>query len=134
MSPKIDISRDDIARVVKQFYLAVQNDPDLGPVFAHSIATADWPAHEAKIVQFWANAILNEKDYSGNPMMVHKAQGHIKPEHFEIWLALFKSTVDNVLPSIPAQQFHHLAQRIGASLKMGLQGTRAEARGVPNLH
>jgi hemoglobin len=134
MSAKIDISRDDITRVVKQFYSAVRSDAVLGPIFAHSIATDDWPEHEAKIVRFWANAILNEKDYSGNPMMVHKAQGQVKPEHFEIWLALFKCTVDRVLPSIPAQQFNHLAQRIGASLKMGLQGTRAEARGVPNLH
>ena len=131
---KIDISRDDIATVVKQFYAAVRNDPDLGPVFAHSIQPQAWTEHEAKIVRFWANAILYEKDYSGNPFLVHRAQGHIKPEHFEIWLNLFQKTLNTVLPPIQAMQFNNLAQRIGASLKMGLQGTRAQARGVPNLH
>jgi len=134
LRPRIDITREDIARIVSHFYAQVRVDPNLGPVFARSIHTTEWPEHEAKIVRFWANAILNEKDYFGNPMMVHKAQGHVKPEHFEIWLALFKSTLDEVLPVKPAQQFNELAQRIGASLKMGLQGTRAEARGVPHLH
>jgi hemoglobin len=131
---KIDITRDDIARVVKHFYAAVRKDPNLGPVFAHSIDPNGWRDHEAKIVRFWANAILHENDYAGNPFLVHRAQGHVKPEHFEIWLNLFQDSLNTVLPPMPALQFNNLAQRIGASLKMGLQGTRAQARGVPHLH
>jgi hemoglobin len=130
---KFDISRDEIANVVEKFYVAVRNDATLGPIFAHSIATLDWPAHEAKITRFWANAILNERDYNGNPMQVHKVQGHVAPEHFKIWLDLFETTLNNTLPAQPALQFNMLARRIGASLKMGLEGTRAQMRGVPNL-
>jgi hemoglobin len=134
LPPKINITRGDITRVVKHFYVAVRNDPVLAPIFAHSVTADGWPAHEAKIERFWANAILHEKDYVGNPFMVHRAQGHIQPEHFEIWLHLFQTTLITVLPPNPAMQFNHLARRIGESLKMGLQGTRAQARGVPNLH
>tara|TARA_R110002094_G_scaffold3676_3_gene11912 strand:- start:274 stop:678 length:405 start_codon:yes stop_codon:yes gene_type:complete len=133
MSATIDITRDDIAKVVKNFYADVRNNPDLGPVFAHSIAPADWPDHEAKIVRFWANAILNERDYAGNPMQVHKVQGHVEPSHFDIWLDLFETTLHNTLPHEPAAQFNNLARRIGSSLKMGLEGTRAQMRGIPNL-
>lgn len=131
--PKFEITRKEIAQVVKKFYVAVRNDPTLGPVFAHSINTSDWPEHEAKITRFWANAILNERNYNGNPMQVHKVQGHIEPAHFEIWLNLFETTLRNTIPAQSAAQFNHLARRIGASLKMGLEGTRAQMRGIPNL-
>lgn len=134
LPPKIDISREDIARVVAHFYAAVRRDSELGPIFAHSIDTDNWTEHEAKIVRFWSNAILHEKDYSGNPFLVHRAQGHIKPEHFDIWLHLFQTSLVTVLSPNPAMQFNQLARRIGESLKMGLQGTRAQARGVPHLH
>jgi hemoglobin len=133
LPPKIDISRDDIARVVSKFYVAVRRHPELGPVFAQSIGADVWPSHEAKITRFWANAILNERDYGGNPMQVHKTQGHIEPRHFQVWLDLFEETLRTTLPAEPAMQFNTLARRIGASLKMGLEGTRAQMRGVPNL-
>lgn len=56
LPPRIDVTAEDITRVVTEFYAAIREHPGLGPVFAAHVT--DWPAHEAKIAGFWRNAIL----------------------------------------------------------------------------
>lgn len=124
------ITRTEIQRLVKHFYNAVRRDPVLAPVFAQSVQPDDWPAHEEKITRFWANAILHERDYSGNPMQAHRDQGHVHTDHFPIWLDLFEHSARQVLPAPKAEAFTRLARRIGASLQMGLERPSSS---VPNL-
>ncbi|WP_284379582.1 group III truncated hemoglobin [Amylibacter marinus] len=131
LTPPNPITRSDISRVVKSFYSKVRTDPQLSAVFAQSIPADHWPAHEDKITDFWANAILQERRYSGNPLQVHRAQGHIQPEHFAIWLDLFDQTLAEILPSQHAAAFSKLAHRIGASLRMGMEPPKAQ--GIPSL-
>ena len=41
--PRIEVTPEDIARVVARFYERVRAHPGLGPVFARHVT--DWPEH-----------------------------------------------------------------------------------------
>ena len=117
--------------VVHAFYARVRQDDDLGPVFAAHIH--DWPTHEEKITRFWANAILFERSYGGNPMQVHMKAGNVHAAHFPKWLALFDATLRENLPPEPASEWSQLAHRIGRGLSMGVEDYCRPANVVPNL-
>lgn len=112
------LTADQIDTVVRKFYAAVRQDPDLAPVFANHIH--DWAEHENKIASFWRNAILREWSYAGNPMQKYHAAGDVKPEHFPIWLGLFDDVLHAELPPHLAQEWSRLAHRIGQGLSYGL--------------
>lgn len=120
---KAGITRTDIEIVVTAFYARVRTDPRLGPIFERQIGTTDaqWAPHLAKIRAFWANVMLHERDYNGNPMQVHMGIPDILPGDFAIWLDLFQSTALAELPTDKAKTFDVMARRIGRSLKMGLE-------------
>lgn len=128
---KFDITRDEIERVVARFYAGVRAHPVLGPVFAAHVT--DWPAHEAKIARFWANAILGERGYDGNPMAAHVRAGNIRPGMFEPWLKLFDATLAAELPPRQAASWSALAHRIGRSLRAGVVDRDILPGGIPKL-
>ena len=135
LPPRFDVSRSEIERVVAEFYKRIRSHPELGPVFAKSIpSTSDaWGPHEEKITRFWANAILHERSYSGNPMAVHMATQHVHAEHFPIWLDLFEASLRDTLRPDQADSFNALARRIGQGLRIGLTYQRQPADQPPNL-
>ena len=125
---KAGITRADIENVVTAFYTKVRAHPRLGPIFARQIGTEDaqWVPHLAKIRSFWANVMLHERAYNGNPMQVHMGIPDIKPDDFAIWLYLFQNTASANLPTEKAETFDFMARRIGRSLKMGLERSRGD--------
>ena len=125
---KAGITRADIENVVSAFYTKVRAHPRLGPIFARQIGTEDaqWAPHLAKIRSFWANVMLHERAYSGNPMQVHMGIPDILPGDFAIWLDLFQNTAAARLPAEKAETFDVMARRIGRSLKMGLERSRGD--------
>lgn len=127
LPPRFPITAAQIDAVVAEFYAVVRSHPGLGPVFASHVH--DWPAHEAKIARFWRNAILFERSYDGNPLMVHRNAGNVHGPMFEIWLALFDSVLRRELPPDLAQAWSELAQPIGRGLRMGM----GEGEGPPAL-
>ena len=129
MPPRFPVTPEQIDRVVAVFYAAVRRHEILGPIFNGHVA--DWPEHEEKIARFWRNAILSERNYDGNPMLVHRRAGDVRPEHFPIWLGLFDETLHRVLPTESAAAWSMLAHRIGQSLSMGL--VFAAEGGAPRL-
>lgn len=131
LPPKIDITAEDIALVVTEFYAAVRQHPGLGPVFANHVT--DWPAHEAKIAGFWRNAILYERSYDGNPLEVHRRAGDVRPGMFEPWLGLFDATLKRNLAPEKAAAWSALAHRIGRSLRAGVVDRETLPGGVPKL-
>jgi hemoglobin len=135
LPPRIDVNRTDIERVVSVFYKRIRNHPVLGPVFAKSIpgTTDAWNPHEAKIANFWANAILHERSYSGNPMAVHMSKPHVHVDHFPIWLDLFEACLHDTLPDTQAKSFNAFARRIGRGLQMGLMYRDPDPDLPPNL-
>ena len=116
--PRFAITDDQIAAVVHEFYAVMREHPGLGPVFAAHVD--DWPAHEQKIIRFWRNAILHERDYHGNPMLVHQAAGDVRAGMFDVWLGLFDAVMRRELPADTADAWSALAHRIGRGLRMGV--------------
>jgi hemoglobin len=115
---KADItSRVDIERLVNSFYSKVQADDLLAPVFSH----VDWPKHLPIMYSFWTFALLGEIGYKSN--MVQKHLGlPIKPEHFNQWLSLFNSTVDELFAGEKAEEAKSRAYSMAVviQVKMGL--------------
>jgi len=131
LPPRFDISRPQIERVVAAFYASVRRHPGLGPVFA--VHVTDWPAHEAKVADFWANSILHERSYDGSPMAAHVKAGNVKPGMFSTWLDLFDATLRAELPPETAAAWSALAHRIGRSLRAGVVDRDSLPGGIPKL-
>ena len=131
LPPRFDVSRPEIERVVAAFYARVREHPVLGPVFASHVS--DWPAHEARIAGFWANTILHERSYDGNPLAVHRAAGNVRPGMFEPWLELFDTVLREELSEDQALAWSALAHRIGRSLRAGMVQRMQGPGGAPIL-
>lgn len=125
-SPKAGITRDDIARLVGAFYPRVRQDARLGPIFEGRIGLSDaeWAKHMATISDFWANVMLKERAYQGNPLQIHVAIPEIEESDFARWLDLFEDTARRELAAEKADVFNILARRIGRSLWMGIDMRR----------
>jgi hemoglobin len=107
-----------LARLVDRFYDKVRRDPSLGPVF--NAAVHDWDEHRQRLVAFWASVSLRKGSYRGNPMAVHRALAGVDAGHFAVWLALWRETAREQLePAAAATMIGH-AERIGASLRLGM--------------
>lgn len=80
-----------IDRLVDTFYARIRDDALLGPIFAARIA--DWPAHLARMKQFWRSILHNSGEFTGNPMQKHAELPGLDQAHFAHWLDLFYATV-----------------------------------------
>ena len=129
--PALQIARSDIERVVASFYEAVRQHPGLGPVFAAHVS--DWHTHEAKVVAFWAGAILQERGYDGNVVAAHVTAGNVKPGMFSMWLSLFDTILRRELDEDQAAAWSELAHRIGRSLRASVVDRETLPGEVPKL-
>ncbi|KFE35772.1 group III truncated hemoglobin [Thioclava atlantica] len=128
---RFEISEEEIDRVVARFYDRVRGHSMLGPVFA--VHVRDWPAHEAKVAQFWKGAILRRPGYDGSPMQVHRAAGNVRPGMFSTWLALFDEVLRAELAPEQAAGWSALAHKIGVSLRQGVVEREVLPGGIPKL-
>jgi hemoglobin len=118
MTPTHRLDEAGLAVLVDCFYDKIRVDPMLGPVF--NGAVHDWDQHKQLLVSFWSSVALRSNSYRGNPMGAHRAVPAIRAEHFEHWLDLWRETTREVLDGESAARMIELAERIGASLRMGL--------------
>jgi len=91
-------SRADIEQFIISFYEKVRQDKTIGFIF-NDIVDMDWPHHIPVIVDFWETILLDNPVYKKNAMEVHydlNKKVALKKEHFESWLHLFNSTVDEL--------------------------------------
>ncbi|GEM_PF-142628 len=124
-----------ISLLVDTFYERVRAHPLLAPIFDEAIKD-DWAPHLAKMKAFWASVALNAGRYSGKPVPAHQKLARVRPWHFEIWLALFRQTLEDTAPSPAAvRYFQERAERIAQSLKLAMFGApelaAAEASKTP---
>ncbi len=87
----------DVKTLIDAFYTKVQADEVIGYIF-NDIAQVDWPHHLPVMYAFWEFLLLGTADgYRGNPIQKHfdLHQKHpLTAAHFDRWVALFQSTVD----------------------------------------
>lgn len=107
-----------ITRLVHGFYARARADWLLGPVFETAID--DWDEHLDTLVRFWCSVLLRAGRYRGNPMAAHRPLG-LDDQHFARWLALWDRTAREMLPREQARHVFETAERIGRSLRIGLE-------------
>ncbi|MBN8990753.1 MAG: group III truncated hemoglobin [Rhizobiales bacterium] len=108
-----------IERLVHGFYAKVRRDPMLAPVFEARIS--EWEAHLEQMCAFWSSVALMTGRYHGTPMVKHMPLP-VDAGHFDRWLALFEMTARELCPPVAAAHFVERAQRIAASLELGIAG------------
>jgi hemoglobin len=87
---------DEVAELVRRFYVDVAQDDLLGPMF-NDVAKVDWAEHLPKLTAFWCRALFGIQGYAGNPYRSHQLIHDQVPftyAHFDRWLDLFFETVD----------------------------------------
>lgn len=110
MKTKEISSRIEIEILVNSFYERIRKDELLSPIF-EGIIQDNWPLHLEKMYRFWESLLLGKNTYSGSPFAPH-AKMPIEAEHFERWLELFNTTVDDLFHGDVAEEAKNRASKI----------------------
>ena len=111
-----------VSTLVETFYGRIRAHPLLGPIFEEVIGD-NWARHLGTMKDFWASVAFNAGRYSGKPVPAHKKLAAVEPWHFNIWLALFRQTLEDTAPSPAAVLFFmERAERIAQSLQLAMFG------------
>ncbi len=89
--------RDDVVELLGDFYHRAFADEVLRPVFV-DVARMDLTKHLPIITDFWCKAILKEGEYRRNVFEPHRELNDLialQPHHFERWLMLWHTTIDD---------------------------------------
>jgi hemoglobin len=94
MNDRKDIALcEDIKLLVDTFYDEVRSNVLLSPIF-NGIIKDRWPQHLEKMYGFWETVLLDKHTYFGHPFVPH-ANLPIVQEHFDEWLTLWHTVIDN---------------------------------------
>lgn len=119
-----DIStRKDIEVLIKRFYEKVTEDPLIGFIF-NDIMKVNWETHLPVMYDFWSTMLLNETSYSRNAMDVHfevNRRIRLEEQHFNRWLELFDSTVDELYKGKIADMAKKRARSIAALMLIKME-------------
>jgi hemoglobin len=128
MLPDITNS-SDIKKLIDRFYEKVQADDVIGYIF-NDIAQVNWEHHLPVMYAFWEFLLLDAADaYRGNPIQKHfdlHARHPLKAEHFDRWVQLFQSTVDELFTGPAAANAKFRAFAISETWKPKFDGPFAK--------
>ena len=108
-------TRDDCERLVRAFYSRAMTDPILGFIFV-DVAKLDLEEHVPVITSFWETILLGAQSYSGGAFAPHASLHHqvpLRAGHFERWLFLWRTTVDELFAGPHAELAKSHANRVG---------------------
>src|SRR5680860_1279412 len=92
----------DVKQLVDTFYDKVREDALLNPIF-NNVIQEHWPEHLEKMYKFWQTILLEEHTYFGSPFVPH-AKLPVEKEHFDRWLQLFFSNIDDQFKGEKAEE------------------------------
>ena len=125
MDIKKDIeTREDITRLIVQFYEQVKKDSIIGFIF-NDVVNMNWEVHIPVIVDFWETILLDNPVYKKNAMEVHydlNKKIPLQQKHFSQWLSLFYTTVDNLYTGKIATLAKTRAKSIAAVMEFKMLG------------
>jgi hemoglobin len=110
----------DISLLVNNFYHKVLEDELLAPFFEHAMKH-NWETHLEVMNRFWNNILFYTGGYFGTPLQSHQVLHHFKalqPQHFERWLLLFNTTVDELFTGKKAELAKARAYSIAIVMQM----------------
>lgn len=123
------ITEQQISDLVELFYLRVQKDQRLGPVFKGRL-DGRWPEHLTKMKDFWSSVLLRTGRFKGKPMPAHMQLTEAQSEDFRIWLSIFRPTAQEIFEPEAVPFVVEAAERIAQSLWMAMFGSPFDA--IPN--
>ena len=115
-------TKEDIEKIVAQFYDAMLKDPIVGFIFT-DIVKIDLEHHLPIIVNFWADSLFKENHYKGNPLKKHldiNEKLPLKPGHFTRWLYLFEKAVDENHKGDNARDMKRRAEMVAKSFSAAI--------------
>jgi hemoglobin len=116
VSERVDITnRADCERLVRAFYGRAMSDAILGFLFV-DVARLDLESHVPRITDFWETILLGAQRYSGGAFRPHaelNAKAPLRSGHFERWLHLWRTTVDELFTGPTAELAKAHADRVG---------------------
>lgn len=132
MVTKRDIeSRDDILHFITLFYEKVKTDRIIGYFFTE-IIPVNWETHIPVITDFWETILLDNPVYSKNAMGIHFEINRISPlkkEHFNRWLELFNSTIDDLYIGKKASMAKNRAASVAGLMEFNIDKENNNRKG-----
>lgn len=125
--------RADCDRLVREFYSRAMADPLIGYIFV-DIAKLDLEAHLPVIASFWETILLGGQTYRGGAFGVHahlNAQSRLTAGHFDCWLMLWRTTVDELFVGPRAELAKSHALRVARAFHSRLQTLPSADDGAP---
>lgn len=116
----VGINEALIRTVVEYFYARVRSDKELAPLFG---GIADWPAHLARMCDFWSSITLITGAYKGDVIGAHLSLPGLTDRHFHRWLELFAITIRKHCTPEQAAVFSSRALRMAESIRVARQRT-----------
>jgi hemoglobin len=107
-------NRGDCERLVRAFYSRALGDPLIGWIFV-DVAKLDLEAHVPVIASFWETVLLGSQSYRGGAFRPHAAlhmKAGLQAGHFERWLVLWRTTVDDLFAGERAELAKAHAARV----------------------
>jgi hemoglobin len=135
-APRTDIQdRADCERLVRAFYERAMTDPIIGFIFS-DVARLDLEAHVPRITAFWETILLSASSYRGGAFRPHaelNLRVRLRAGHFERWLWLWRTSVDERFAGERAELAKAHAQRVAGAFSARLEAMSAmvDAPGGP---
>ena len=92
----------DIVKLVDTFYLSVQHDDLIGPIF-NRVVEGRWDVHLEKMYGFWGTVLLGSNCYFGRPFPPHFKLG-IEQSHFDRWIKLWRESINSLFAGAKADE------------------------------
>jgi hemoglobin len=122
-------TRSDCEQLVRTFYGKALTDPIIGWLFT-DVARLDLEAHVPKIASFWETILLGGQSYRGGAFAPHAAlhmKARLRLGHFERWLWLWHTTVDELFAGERAELAKSHADRVASAFHGRLEAMSAAA-------
>jgi hemoglobin len=115
--------RADVERLVRAFYGRAMTDPMIGYLFT-DVAQLDLEEHVPQITSFWETILLGAQTYTAGAFAPHASlhrKAPLRAAHFERWLMLWHTTVNELFdgPRAALAQVH--ADRVARAFHRRLQ-------------
>lgn len=122
-------TREDVAKLVHEFYTKVRQNKEIGLFFNESIQ--DWNEHLEKLTDFWETNLFFRNKYKGNPKKAHievdqNFNESIEQKHFGIWLNLWFETVNENFTGEKADRAKNNARNMASHIFMKIYMAREE--------
>jgi len=115
--------RADCERLVRTFYGRALTDPVIGFIFV-DVARLDLEAHVPRIASFWETILLGAQSYAGGAFRPHaelNSKVRLRGGHFERWLWLWRTSVDELYAGPRAELAKAHAERVARAFHARLQ-------------